>query len=713
MLVLQAGNTQKTMTAFNAEQTVAAPRSPSRWLAAVLFLLALTGPLAIGWLTLLGCDPYSVNFASSRMLLSIIDGLLFAILGALIFVYRPHNRIGWLCLLVAFCMPGSVAADLYVQCGLTGTIAAPGFAYVAWFLYSYGAFVIVPFFFLLPMVYPTGRFLSPRWRWLTIACLCVHALSGTGLGLLPDFSRSNSMNAFAVANPFGTLPLPAWWFSFFHNMFGLSTVAQNLLTMAALVVRYRRSVGDERQQMKWLVYFLTMTLGILLVFDIFGIFFYPQLMKSVWFALVVWTVFLGFPFIIGLAIFKYRLDDIDVIINRTLVYGGLTLVVILIYILVVGGLGVLFHASGNLLISLLGAALIAVLFQPVREWLQRSVNRFMFGQRDEPYAVLAQLGRQLQTTAVPSETLASIVQTLAATLKLPYVAIELVEHDARVQQAAVGQPLGERVELPLRYQNEIVGYLLVSARSPGERFNLQEQQLLATVAAQIGPVASATRLTTALQRSRERLVMTREEERRRIRRDLHDGLGPTMASQTLKLEAVLDLFDLDPKAAYDMVAQLKGQNERMVSDIRRMVYELYPSVLDEFGLVEALRLHLAQMSGLRNGGVQLRIEASPDPLPELSAASEVAAYRIVLEGVTNVVRHAGATRCSVALAAEHDRLHICISDNGRGVPAGYHPGIGLASMQERAEELGGTFQIELAEPSGTQITAELPYKGRR
>jgi signal transduction histidine kinase len=151
----------------------------------------------------------------------------------------------------------------------------------------------------------------------------------------------------------------------------------------------------------------------------------------------------------------------------------------------------------------------------------------------------------------------------------------------------------------------------------------------------------------------------------------------------------------------------------MVSDIRRLVYQLYPSVLDEFGLVEALRLHLAQMSGLHNGGVQLCIEASPDPLPELSAASEVAAYRIVLEGVTNVVRHSGATRCSVALAAQKHRLPKRITDKGRGVPTGDHPGNGLASMQERAEELGGALQIESADGGGTQITAELPYKGRR
>jgi signal transduction histidine kinase len=520
------------------------------------------------------------------------------------------------------------------------------------------------------------------------------------------------MNAFAVANPFGTLPLPAWWFSFFHNMFGLSTIAQNLVTMAALVVRYRRSVGDERLQMKWLVYFLTMALGILLVFDIPGIFFYPQLMKSVWFALVVWAVFLGFPLIIGLAIFKYRLYDIDRLINRTLVYGGLTLLVVLIYTLIVGGFSQLFHTSGSLPISFIATALIAIAFQPAREYLQCSINRLMFGQRDDPYAVLSHLSQTLQTTAVPSETLTSIVETIAATLKLPYAAIELLEQAEQIGQAAVGEPVAEIVELPLRYQKESVGRLLVSPRAPGETFTAKEQKLLADIAAQTGPVASATRLTLALQRSREKLVLAREEERRRIRRDLHDGLGPTLASQTLKLDTVLDLLAADPDAAGQQVKQLKQQTQHMVADIRRLVYELRPPALDELGLLEALRAHVAQMSSA-NGGLRISIEASPEPLPPLSAAIEVAAYRIALEGVTNVIHHAQAHRCCVRFAITEGQplpsLVIIVTDDGRGLPAKFQSGVGLTSMRERAEELGGHCEVTSNGLGGTQVTARLPF----
>jgi signal transduction histidine kinase len=429
------------------------------------------------------------------------------------------------------------------------------------------------------------------------------------------------------------------------------------------------------------------------------------------------VVFLGFPLIIGIAIFKYRLYAIDLIINRTLVYGGLTLAVVLIYILTVGGLGLLFQTSGNFIISLLATALIAIAFQPAREYLQRSVNRFMFGQRDDPYAVLSHLSQQLQTTAVPTETLASIVETIAATLKLPYAAIELIEQETQIGQAAVGEPLGDTVELPLRYQKEIVGRLIVSPRAPGEKFTAKEQQLLADIAAQTGPVASATRLTLALQRSRERLVLAREEERRRIRRDLHDGLGPTMASQTLKMDTVLDLLaEDDVQTAGQHVKQLKSQTQQMVADIRRLVYELRPSALDELGLLEALRAHVAQMSGT-NGRLRISIEASPEPLPTLPAAIEVAAYRIALEGVTNVIRHAQARACRVRFVVSEDKLPfslvLTVTDDGLGLPAKFQSGVGLTSMRERAEELGGQCALVSNAQGGTQVTAVLPFSANR
>lgn len=230
---------------------------------------------------------------------------------------------------------------------------------------------------------------------------------------------------------------------------------------------------------------------------------------------------------------------------------------------------------------------------------------------------------------------------------------------------------------------------------------------------QTGPVASATRLTLARQRSREQLVLAREEERRRLRRDLHDGLGPTLASQTLKLDTVLELLNGVSPVAVEEVKVLKSQTQQMVADIRRLVYELRPPALDELGLLEALRAHVTQMSAT-NGSLCIAIDATPDPLPPLPAAIEVAAYRIALEAVTNVIRHAQARTCQVRFVMAEEQplatLHLTVTDDGSGLPATYPAGVGLISMRERAAELGGVCTVGAHPNGGTHISVALPFQ---
>ncbi|MEM9777466.1 MAG: ATP-binding protein, partial [Chloroflexota bacterium] len=678
----------------------------------VLVILTLIGPLATGLLTWAGCDPLAINDGDTRTPLGLISGPAFAIIGSLIFVYRPHNRIGWLCLWLSFSLPAVNALDLYVTCGVSGTISAPGMSYVAWFNYSYGVMVLFPLMFLLPMVYPTGRFLSPRWRRTAVAGLVTYALIGTAVGLVPDFSQGNLFYSYPLTNPFGFQQLPEWWSPLFYALLHFGFMALNLVGAAAMVVRFRRSVGDERLQMKWLAYFLTTALGIqMFFFNLPGAFFYPQVFETVWFDLILSIIFLGFPVVIGIAIFKYRLYKIDEVISRTLIYGGLTVMIIAIYSITVGGFSLLFQSSGNFVASLIATGIIAVIFQPVRERLQRWVNRLIFGERDDPYTVISQLNQSLQATAVPQETLTTIAQNIANILKLPHVDIQLIDDSVQIGRASVGQPVGTPLELPLTYQRDNVGRLTISPRTPNEPFNPQEQQLLADIAAQIGPVASATRLTMALQRSRENLVLAREEERRRIRRDLHDGLGPTLASQTLKLDSVLELLDEeDADTASQHVTELKGQTQQMVADIRRLVYELRPPALDELGLIEALRAHFGAGS---NGQLAISIGADPEPLPDLPAAIEVAAYRTILEAVTNVIKHAKAGHCNVQLTIHKTRtvsnLHVTVTDDGVGLPQKRKVGVGLVSMRERAEELGGRCSIKSTPNGGTQIAVIFPY----
>ena len=331
------------MTTRDRRKILSRSPKPSRWLISGLFLLTLSGPLAIGWLARLGCNPFSVNDASARVLTGLLAGPAFAILGVLILVYRPHNRIGWLSHGIAFCLPGSIAIDLYALCGLDGTIAAPGKEYAAWFLYSYGPFFVIPLVILLPLLFPTGRFLSSRYRSVALISLTAMFIMGTALGLNFDLSQSGVMYFYPLKNPLGRLALPAWWPQVMSAINNLNFAGLRLFAVAAIVVRFRRSVGDERQQMKWLTYFLALAFGVtVLFFNLPAHIFSLPTIGNVWFALMITVSFLGIPIVIGITIFKYRLYDIDLIINRTLVYGGLTLVVLLIYTLIVGGSGATF-----------------------------------------------------------------------------------------------------------------------------------------------------------------------------------------------------------------------------------------------------------------------------------------------------------------------------------------------------------------------------------
>jgi signal transduction histidine kinase len=260
--------------------------------------------------------------------------------------------------------------------------------------------------------------------------------------------------------------------------------------------------------------------------------------------------------------------------------------------------------------------------------------------------------------------------------------------------------------LSLVYQGEPVGQLILAPRSGETSFGEADRRLLDDIAHQAGVAAHAVQLTADLQRSRERLVTAREEERRRLRRDLHDGLGPQLATQTLKLEAARDLVPVDPGRAVELLSGLIDDSQSAIADIRQLVYALRPPALDELGLISALREQIAHYASDR---LSTTLDA-PERLPSLPAAVEVAAYRIVQEALTNVLKHARANACSIRLAlvgkGPHRTLGLEVQDDGVGLPAQHRTGIGLSSMRERAEELGGAFMIESGR--GTRVSAYLP-----
>lgn len=412
---------------------------------------------------------------------------------------------------------------------------------------------------------------------------------------------------------------------------------------------------------------------------------------------------------LAVAVLRYRLFDIDLLINRTLVYGLLSLCVAGVYVLVVGGLGVLFRAQGNLLFSLLATGLVAVLFQPLRERLQRAVNRLMYGERDEPYALLSRMGRAVQEALTPEKVLPGLLETLARALKLPYAGVVLYRDGGEELLARYGQAAAAPRVFPLTHQGETFGELHLEARAPEEPFTPWERHLLGTVAQQVSVAAYAVRQSLDLKRSRGQLISAREEERLRIRRDPHDGLGPTLAALNLQAGALHRLIRQDPAAAEEAATELRQELREAVAETRRLVYGLRPPSLDELGLVGALRQIAEGLQGTPVQGVRLpdiRLEAPS--LPVLPPALEVAAYRIVQEALSNAVKHAQARTVTVALWLEPGELGLLVKDDGRGMPQGYRAGIGLRSMRERAEELGGSLELKSGAGTGTTVRARLP-----
>jgi signal transduction histidine kinase len=667
----------------------------------------------------------SSGFVFSRnpgLAFAVLTGMLslvFPAVGALIASRLPTNPIGWIFCGVGLLYTTQRFTQAYANYALLVNFAFPGGEYMAWFsgLVNQGSLVLAGVFVML--LFPDGSLLSRRWRIVAWTAVCGALLTDLYAAFYPQDVGTSA----PVMNPFGWVGVIGGGLTTYDFLFASALIGETLsltcilAAICSLALRLHRARGDERQQLKWFLYaalpaalcFSVAWLSFAVVdftLLVFGTPFLPDWAKNLDNILYVGVFFLLFvPIFTYIAIVRYHLYDIDVVINRTLVYGALSACVVGIYVLAVVALGTLFQAQSNLAVSLSATGLVAVLFQPLRSRLQRSVNRLMYGERDDPYAVLSRLGRRLEATLAPEAVLPTLVETIAQALKLPYAAILLKDDEEFRTAAAYGSPRGGPETLPLVYQREEIGRLVLSPRAPGEGFSDADRSLLEDLARQAEVAVHAVRLTTDLQHSRERLVATREEERRRLRRDLHDGLGAQLAGLNVQAGALRRLIPRDPDAADEVVVELREELRSAISDIRRLVYDLRPPALDDLGLVEALR-QLAERYGSKDEPLRIVVEATED-LPNLPAAVEVAVYRITQEALTNVARHARARTCVVRLVLNDDVV-LEIVDDGLGIPAHRSAGVGLSSMHERASELGGSCVVQSIPKGGTQVLVRLP-----
>jgi two-component system, NarL family, sensor kinase len=627
------------------------------------------------------------------------------LLGALIVWRQPTNRYGWVwCLLgLAVAVRGAAVAYLIwawfvapMQPG--GYLAGiqPGGFEAAWL----GTVTEVLAWGLVPLVlvlFPDGRPPSPRWQpvvWATVVVAVVWTLSTA--------TAPGPMIVAGTPNPFDWLwryAMPAELARWLADE--LVWPVQLLIAVGALslLARLRQARGRQRQQVKWLAY-AAVLLAVLLTAALAPVPTWHSvgLMRAVLIAMALWAVYIA----IGIAVLRYRLYDIDRLINRTVVYGLLTAGGVGVYVVVVKLAEWLLREGVGLGGSLVATAVIAVSFAPARDRLQRWVDRQLYGERHDPVRAMARLGERLRD-APGGDVLTAVLQTVCETLRLPSASLRVDS----VEVAAYGQPGAASESIPLEHEGQQVGALLVSPRAGEQRLGAADRRVLEVLAAPVAVALHAVLLSQELQRSRERLVAAREEERRRLRRDLHDGLGPILTAVTLKADAARSALDTAPDRTDALLAELRGDAKQAIGDLRRIIYDLRPAALDELGLLGALD---EQVDRFGRQGLTVTVQAPP-ALPVLPAAVEVAAYRIVTEALTNVARHAHASRASVTVSVD-DGFCLDVQDDGTASPAnghGWRPGMGLVSMAERVAEVGGTLQAGPT-PSGGRVQASLPLE---
>ncbi|MFE6127780.1 histidine kinase [Streptomyces sp. NPDC056437] len=619
-----------------------------------------------------------------------VTSVLLAVPGLIVATRRPRNPAGWLLLSAGLWSATEFFTHAYALYAIPRELTGGAFALWA------TNWIFIPFNFsiiFLLLLFPDGRLPSGRWR---TPAWCIGGCAVLGLPIGWFMPGPLSPGYFpAMTNPVG-IPALAFTVTYVGFVAVLFLLCPFLLSAASLWFRFRQASQVTRQQIKWVAWAVLMSVLLvmahILVLDAeaesIAIRLVPVVLSSA----------------IAIAIVRHNLFDIDRILSNSLLYAALTGCVVGLYIGLVSLFGFLLQYFAPGVAPLMATGVIAVVLQPLRALLQRLVGRLVYGLRDDPYAALAGLGRRLEATIDPKQVLPEAAATVAQALRLPYVAIDLDDAtamgDARGPAAVYGRETPVALRLPLVHQGEEVGTLMAGARSVDERFSTADLRLLRDVARHIAQAAAGVRLSLALLRSQEQAVAVRAEERRRLARDLHDGIGPVLTGATWTLHAATTMLRDNPDGTRDLLDTAVIHLRQGTDDLRRISMGLR-SPVDQLGLREAVLAYTDRVS--------LTVHTDlPREIPRLAAAVEEAAYWILVEAVANVLRHAEATNCWVRLHVDDTDLRMTITDDGSGLPPRMRPGVGVGTMRERAAEIGGTCDLRTPNDGGTQVVACLP-----
>jgi two-component system, NarL family, sensor kinase len=624
-------------------------------------------------------DVWSVS-AMSEQPVDLAVGASFPLMGTLVLAGRRTSRLlglvfvgaGAAAAVTAF-VAAFAASAVSQSPAVLAAVQLNGFVWVLGFL---------PLLTLVPLLYPDGRLPGPRWRLAVATSVAGTALLALAAGLHDEtfagrLPVTKPVTSDALATPLGVVAT-------------VLLVPSVLAALASLVVRLRHSAGLRRRQ----VSVLLAASGVLLL-EVAVHSSLPAAVQPFAQAAAVLLVPVG----IGVAITRHRAFELDLAICRVLVAVSVAVC-----------LGAAFLTSFAVLRAVLGgpttlatgvaAGGTALLLQPLAARLSQGADRLLYGDRADPFAVISRFSARLRDGLPLEEIPLAICETVVGSLRLGSAALEVAGVDT-----VVGDPEGPTYAVDLVHRGRPVGRLTVTPR-PGERaLDPRDRELLAAIADQVAPAVSSLGAYAQLRRSREALVAAREEERRRVRRELHDGVGAALAGARLQLESARALVD-DPVAGRLLDAAGAGVAVA-VQDVRHVTEDLRPPAIDELGLTGAL-CGLADRVTAPGRAVDVDV----DELPALPAAVEVACYRIAAEALSNAVRHSGGGRFRVSARIDGVALVLEVADDGHGLPVVPRRGLGLDSMRQRAEEIGGRLTLEAAQPPsaahpGTVVRAEL------
>jgi signal transduction histidine kinase len=634
----------------------------------------------------------------------------FAVVGAVLMLRVPGHRLGPLFAYIGLAPMLGAAAELPVV-----SMAEPGSP--AWFFTAVVSEVFwnstIAFALVLPaLLFPTGRPPSPRWAWVGWATI-VLAVGFVVLTVFrPEFTTQDAGGQIVtVPNPIGIELVPSEGEDDGPlGVFYVALAVLAVLSLASLVVRYRRADAELRAQLKWLLYAVT-----LLVAWVVALTLAPALDQWEGSGAVIALLLAGIPISAAIAILRYRLYDVDVVINKTLVYGALALFVTVVYVAVVVGIGTLVGGTGNLVLSIVATAVVAVVFQPMREWVQRLANRIVYGRRATPYEVLSDLSGRMAHAQATEELLPRIAAMVAEGIGAARVEVWLRVGPDLVREAAWSDPPSAPLEppivtvqevlvegadaaIPVRHQGELLGVISV-VKPRGDPLNTAEAKLLEDLASQAGLVLRNVRLVEELRSSRQRLVTAQDEERRRLERDLHDGAQQRLVSIALALRMARSMVDDAENRLGERLDQASDELTLALSELRDLARGIHPAILTERGLAPALA------SLTDRSVVPATVESTLDR--RLPPAVEATAYFVVAEGLANAAKYSNATSVRVRVEDDDDWLRVEVSDNGVG---GADPGrgSGLRGLSDRVDAVGGTIEVDSPPGEGTALRCRIP-----